>query len=47
MKRKASMEMFEHKCKRPNCGHKWLSLMARPVVCPKCKSYSWDEAKKK
>lgn len=25
------------------CGHTWLSLLARPVVCPKCKSYQWDK----
>lgn len=25
------------------CGHGWYSFMKRPQVCPRCKSYKWDE----
>ena len=28
------------------CGHRWLSLLARPVVCPRCKSYRHDTPRK-
>lgn len=31
-------------CER--CGHGWFSALPRPVVCPRCKSYSWDEKPK-
>jgi len=30
-----------HTCKR--CGYKWDSRLAKPVACPKCKSYRWTE----
>jgi len=30
-----------------NCGHLWTPRSEeRPVVCPRCKSYSWDKKKK-
>ena len=32
-------------CKR--CFHQWRTLLARPTVCPRCKSYKWDVARKK
>ena len=30
-----------NKCKK--CGYKWDSKLDKPISCPKCKSYSWDE----
>lgn len=36
---------FQLTCKR--CGHKWLPMDGPPVVCPRCKSYKWNEPKKK
>lgn len=30
------------KCK--NCGHRWYPKAERlPVVCPRCKSYDWND----
>lgn len=31
-------------CQR--CGHEWIPQKENPVVCPKCKSYKWNEPKK-
>ena len=31
------------KCLR--CGWIWIPRMEKPYVCPKCKSYKWNEAK--
>jgi predicted Zn-ribbon and HTH transcriptional regulator len=33
---------------RCRCGHEWLPRKKgeRPLVCPKCKSPRWDQAKK-
>jgi predicted Zn-ribbon and HTH transcriptional regulator len=36
-----AIAIYNHKCKR--CGHEWQSVNKRPVVCPRCKSYKWDE----
>lgn len=30
-------------CKQ--CGHGWRPTVERPKVCPRCKSYRWDEPK--
>lgn len=27
------------------CGHIWTPRKANPEVCPKCKSYAWNEPK--
>jgi hypothetical protein len=32
---------YDLQCKR--CGHTWTSARERPVVCPRCKSYSYQE----
>ncbi len=37
--------MFKHKCKR--CEHKWESKLELPKACPKCKSYYWDDERKR
>lgn len=37
--------MKELECKR--CGHLWISVKKDlPQVCPRCKSYKWNESKK-
>lgn len=41
-----TIKVYEHECQRPHCGHTWQSKLQRPVVCPRCKSYSWDEKPK-
>ncbi|MBT9133111.1 MAG: hypothetical protein DDT33_01642 [Firmicutes bacterium] len=28
------------------CGHEWIPRTEIVTVCPKCKSYFWDRAKK-
>ena len=33
-----------NKCQR--CGHKWISRIAFPNVCPKCHSIYWRKKKK-
>jgi len=35
-----------YKCER--CGHEWVKRTERktPVICPKCKSPYWNEARK-
>lgn len=39
--------MKKCKCKRPACGHEWFQKSdKKPVQCPKCKSYKWDEPEK-
>jgi predicted Zn-ribbon and HTH transcriptional regulator len=30
-------------CKCLRCGHTWRSMIERPRVCPRCKSYVWDK----
>ena len=30
------------KCKCVVCGHEWLSIRERPLICSKCHSYQWD-----
>lgn len=39
--------MEKCKCKRPKCLHEWWAKPRddgkKPVQCPKCKSYKWDE----
>jgi len=37
--------MTTKKCLR--CGHEWKNQVEIPVVCPRCKSYRWDEIIKK
>lgn len=40
------MSAKRNECKR--CGWSWKSLYdAKPRVCPRCKSYKWDEVKAK
>ena len=39
--------MKKCKCKRPSCGHEWWPVLRdgkekKPIQCPKCKSYKWD-----
>lgn len=29
-----------------NCGHDWIPQVEKPVVCPRCKNYDWDNSKK-
>lgn len=36
-----SVLAFKHTCQR--CGHVWQSMLAAPVVCPKCTSPYWDK----
>lgn len=37
--------MQKHFCER--CGHTWLPrIETKPVLCPKCKSPSWDKKRK-
>jgi len=37
--------LTKHICKR--CGHEWFSRLNRkPVCCPKCKSYFYDQERK-
>ena len=34
-------------CKCVRCGYTWVTIKeTRPKVCPRCKSYHWDEPKK-
>ena len=33
--------MEELTCQR--CGHKWPKRVEKPMACPRCKSYEWDE----
>ncbi|MEO0282245.1 MAG: hypothetical protein ABIN05_07875 [candidate division WOR-3 bacterium] len=46
-------EMFEEECERIyihkclRCEYTWESLLKRPKTCPKCKSYTWDEERKR
>ena len=44
--------MEKCKCKRQSCLHEWWPKlrdgeMKKPIQCPKCKSYKWDEEPKK
>lgn len=27
------------------CGHEWSPSVSAPKVCPRCKSYKWNEPK--
>ena len=36
-------EAHTHKCQR--CSYTWKSSLMQPKVCPKCKSYDWQEKK--
>lgn len=29
------------------CGHLWVARVEKPAMCPKCKSYKWNEKKVK
>jgi hypothetical protein len=34
------------KCTCSRCNHTWTSIKpdgSKPVVCPRCKSYTWDQ----
>jgi Zn finger protein HypA/HybF involved in hydrogenase expression len=35
-------------CECHQCGYKWFTrlLTVKPKVCPKCKRYNWEDAKK-
>ncbi len=35
------VEIFQHTCQ--HCGHVWKTERERPGVCPKCKTYRWDQ----
>lgn len=39
--------MKKCKCKRPTCLHEWWAKGRddgkKPVQCPRCKSYKWDD----
>ncbi len=41
------IESNKAKCKKKSCGHEWYPriLGVRPIVCPRCKSYDWDDDK--
>ena len=30
---------YEQECKK--CGHKWISRVLKPKVCPRCKAYDY------
>ena len=30
-------------CECSRCGHRWIPRINNPVMCPKCKSYYWDD----
>lgn len=36
--------MKKMKCK--HCGYEWQSRKARPVQCPSCKRYHWQQEKR-
>ena len=38
-------QTYQHKCLR--CGHSWESRLVRPKVCPRCKSYVFDQPRKR
>ena len=35
------------KCECRKCGLKWESVVDAPRVCPACKSYKWQEPRKR
>lgn len=36
-----SNNMTNEQCLR--CSHQWLSRTKDPVMCPRCKSYKWND----
>ena len=43
----ATLEVKQRKCMCERCGHMWVPRNEVVVVCPKCKSYKWNEPKNK
>lgn len=37
--------MADCKCKK--CGFVWKSVVDKPKVCPRCKSYKYEEERKR
>ncbi len=37
------MKPKEQECQK--CGYKWKARTHKPIACPKCKRYDWDEEK--
>jgi len=35
-----------HRVDCVRCGHHWITRQHRPLMCPKCKSLSWDRPKR-
>ena len=35
------------KCTCKRCGWQWESMVDKPKVCPACKSYQWQNEKKR
>jgi len=35
------------KCKCKRCDYEWESTKEKPISCPYCKRYDWDEDKEK
>ena len=35
------------KCRCVRCGHEWESVVEKPRVCPRCKSYEFDKPRKR
>lgn len=38
-------ELPKFKCQK--CGHEWIPRVPEVVMCPKCKTYKWNEPQKK
>lgn len=30
------------RCKCAKCGHEWWKRAKKPVQCPRCKTYKWE-----
>ena len=39
------MDKNEKVCKR--CNWKWTAMVENPRTCPRCKSYEWNEPRKR
>lgn len=41
-----TIKVLQITCKR--CDHEWISKTEKkPLMCPRCKTYKWNEKKKK